>query len=223
MDRDRGSRGRRRVPRTLRLRSTAGSEADIDVVGTAADGHEALTLIRRTVPDVVLMDLRMPRLGGIDATRAIVADPHLARVHVLVLTTFDTDDLVDEALAAGAHGLLLTDTELDDLLGGIRRVAAGDTVLSPVVLNRVVDRRPRSQAPGQQPAPSWLATLTPRERDVLLEVAGGLTNAEIAQRLFVSPATVKTHVANVLAKTGARDRVALVAAAYAAGLVGDQS
>ena len=191
---------------------------DIEVVGEAADGAAAIASIRDTAPDVVLMDVRMPVLDGIEATRRIVADPSLPDVKVLVLTTFEVDEYVFEALRAGASGFLLKDVEPDDLRQAVRLVAEGQALLSPSVTRKVIaefSQRPPRTPPDQ----SRLAQLTDREREVVALVARGLTNDEIAVRLFMSPATAKTHVNRAMTKSGARDRAQLVVLAYESGLV----
>lgn len=192
---------------------------DVDVVGEARDGEEAVDLARLLKPDVVLMDIRMPRLNGIDATRAITQDAELADVRVLILTTFDIDEYVYDALAAGASGFLLKDAEPDDIAAAVRIVAAGDALIQPSVMRRLVETfvasRPRRQ-PGGSPS---LAGLTDRERETLILVARGLTNDDIAQELFISPATVKTHLARIMGKLDAHDRAQLVVCAYEGGLV----
>jgi DNA-binding NarL/FixJ family response regulator len=194
------------------------SAPDLEVVGEAGDGTEAVELARRERPDVVLMDIRMPSMDGLEATRRIVADELLAGVRVLVLTTFDLDEYVYQALRAGASGFLLKDTPPADLLAAIRVVAAGDALLAPRVTRRLIEEFARRPEPAAV-APAALAALTQREREVLALVARGLTNAEIADRLFVSAATTKTHVSRVLAKLRARDRAQLVMLAYETGLV----
>jgi DNA-binding NarL/FixJ family response regulator len=194
------------------------SAADLEVVGEAGDGTEAVELAARERPDVVLMDIRMPRLDGLEATRRIVADERLAGVRVLVLTTFDLDEYVYQALRAGASGFLLKDTPPADLLAAIRVVAAGDALLAPGVTRRLIAEFARRPEPPTV-TPAALASLTDREREVLALVARGLSNAEIAGRLVVSAATAKTHVSRVLAKLGARDRAQLVMLAYETGLV----
>ncbi|MFD8780933.1 response regulator [Kitasatospora sp. NPDC059599] len=191
---------------------------DLTAVGEAESGEEAVELARREKPDVVLMDIRMPGLDGIEATRRITADPTLSGVRVLILTTFDIDEYVFAALHAGASGFLLKDTRPADLLAAIRVIAAGDALLAPGVTRRLVEeftRRP--EAPGRPSAA--LAGTTEREREVLTLVGLGLSNAEIAAHLHVSLSTAKTHVGRLLMKLGARDRAQLVIAAYDARLV----
>ena len=189
----------------------------VEVVGEAADGAAAVALARSLVPDVVLMDVRMPGTDGLAATRAIAADERLASVKVVILTTFDLDEYVFEALRAGASGFLVKDTEPVDLLRGIRAVAEGDALLSPGVTRRLVaEFAARAKQPGATPA---LDSLTDREREVMALVAAGLSNQEIAERLVVSPATAKTHVSRAMVKLGARDRAQLVVYAYESGLV----
>jgi DNA-binding NarL/FixJ family response regulator len=192
-------------------------EDDLELVGEAGDGRTALEVVRRTRPDVVLMDVRMPGMDGIEATRAIAADERLAGVRVVILTTYELDDYVFDGLRAGAAGFLVKDADPAELLRAIRVVAAGDALLSPGVARRLiadlVARPDRRAAP-----PPELAALTGREREVVALVALGLANDEIAGRLVVSPATVRTHVSRAMTKLGARDRAQLVVFAYQAGL-----
>jgi DNA-binding NarL/FixJ family response regulator len=194
------------------------SASDLEVVGEAVDGAEAVELARRERPAVVLMDIRMPRMDGLEATRRIAADELLDGVRVLILTTFDLDEYVYQALRVGASGFLLKDTPPADLLAAIRVVAAGDALLAPGITRRLIAEFARRPDPSRV-APAALQSLTDRERAVLGLVAHGLSNSEIAQRLVVSPATSKTYVSRMLAKLGARDRAQLVAIAYETGLV----
>lgn len=192
------------------------AESDIAVAGEAADGVEAVAAARRLRPDVTLMDIRMPRLDGIAATRRLLADDP-APTRVVVLTTFDIDSYVYDALRAGASGFLLKNAPPEDLVQAIRVVAAGAALLDPAVTRRVIEEFARTPTPG--PVPPEVAGLTEREYEVLHQVARGLSNAEIAATLVVSEATVKTHVARMLAKLGLRDRVQAVVYAYERGLV----
>jgi len=199
------------------FRALLDAEPGIEVVGEASDGAHAVRLARQTRPDVVLMDIRMPGVDGLAATRQIAADPDLAGVRIVVLTTFELDEYVAEALRAGAAGFLLKTTLPAELIHGIRVVAAGDGLLSPSVTRRVIEQ---FAARSAQPAPPRkLAELTERERQVVTLAGTGLSNDEIAARLVVSPATAKTHVSRAMVKLGARDRAQLVVFAYEAGLV----
>ena len=199
------------------FRSLLEYEPDLSVVGEAADGEEAVAVVSRFVPDVTLMDIRMPRLDGLTATRQIVQSGVPTRV--LVLTTFDLDEYVFEALRAGASGFLLKDAPAEELAAGIRVVAAGDSLLAPGVTRRVIDAFVGRAPESSRVVDARLATLTPREVEVLGLLARGLSNFDIARRLFVSEATTKTHVSNVLAKLGLRDRVQAVIFAYENGVV----
>ncbi len=205
----------------LGFRMILDQEADIEVVGEAGDGEEAVEVTVRTRPDVVLMDVRMPGVDGIEATRRIVVATPSTRV--LVLTTFDLDDYAFGALRAGASGFLLKDVPPDELTAGIRLVASGDAVVSPRITRRLLDEFAHVlDAPGVDGAVDGapaLSTLTDREQEVLVAVAEGLSNAEIAQRLFVSEATVKSHVGRILGKLGLRDRVQAVVFAFQSGIV----
>lgn len=200
------------------LRVQLGLVPDIDVVGEASDGEQAVAVARREAPDVLVMDIRMPVLDGIEATRRIVADPATERVRVLVLTTFDLDEHVYAALSAGASGFLLKDATPEEIVRAIRVVAAGESLLAPTVTSRLV-REFASRPTVGRPRAELLTSLTEREVEVLLLVAQGLSNAELAERLVVSHATAKTHVSRILTKLGLRDRAQLVVAAYEAGLV----
>src|SRR3984893_4618066 len=194
------------------------SADDIEVVGEASDGAHAIRLARDTHPDVVLMDIRMPVMDGLEATRRIAADPDLASVRVLIVTTFEADEHVYQALRAGASGFLVKDTEPAELIAAVRVIARGDALLSPGVTRRLIaDIVSRPTAPVTNPAS--LADLTAREREVLTLVGGGLSNDEIAGRLFLSPLTAKTHVMRTMSKIGPGDRAQLVARAQESGLV----
>jgi DNA-binding NarL/FixJ family response regulator len=195
---------------------------DIDVVGEAADGDEAEQVVAATQPDVVLMDIRMPGTDGIAATRAIRAAGGSAAPRVLILTTFDLDEYVFSGLRAGASGFVLKDTLAPELLSAIRIIAAGESVVAPTVTRRLIERFIGHNPAGDQPVrpgPGDLEILTGREREVLALIADGLSNAEIAARLYLSEGTVKTHVSRVLAKFGLRDRIQAVILAYETGLV----
>ncbi|MFJ4926182.1 response regulator [Streptomyces sp. NPDC088736] len=197
------------------------SAPDMQVVGQAATGREAVEAARVARPDVVIMDIRMPDLDGIEATRLIAADDDMAGVRVLVLTTYDSDDHVVPALQAGASGFLVKDTRPADLLDAVRTVAAGEALLSPGPTARLIARvlrLPEGPPPGG-PAPERLAALSARERQVLTLVAQGLNNTEVAGTLDLSPLTAKTHVSRIMGKLGARDRAQLVIAGYESGLV----
>jgi DNA-binding NarL/FixJ family response regulator len=196
------------------LRSADG----IDVVGEAADGREAVEVVARARPDVVLMDIRMPEMDGLEATRRITGDPESA-TRVLILTTFDLDEYVFEALRAGASGFLLKDTLPDDLLSAVRVVADGEALLAPKVTRRLIDQFAQRPADRAAEPPPGMDTLTEREVEVLGAVARGLSNAELAEQLYMSHATTKTHVSRLLTKLYARDRAQLVVIAYESGLV----
>ncbi|WP_182348538.1 response regulator [Tomitella gaofuii] len=194
------------------------AQPDISVVGDAADGRAAVAEVRRLRPDVVLMDVRMPQMNGIDAARTIM-DAHLdPPVRVLMLTTFDIDDYVYDALRAGASGFLLKDAPADELVRAVRVVAGGDALLAPSITRRMISESVRRRS-APRSLPPGLEELTPREREVLEHVARGLSNGEIAQALFLSEQTVKTHVGKVLAKLGLRDRAQAVVVAYESGVV----
>jgi DNA-binding NarL/FixJ family response regulator len=198
------------------FRALLETQADFEVVGEAGDGAEAVSLARAENPDVVLMDVRMPGMDGIEATRRITTAPEAPRV--LMLTTFDLDEYVYEAVKAGASGFLLKDVPRDELVGGVRTVARGDALLAPAITRRLLERFVRRPPPGTGVPPA-LDGLSGRELEVLRLVAGGRSNAEIAADLFLSEATVKTHVGHVLQKLRLRDRVQAVVFAYESGLV----
>ncbi|MEV7871292.1 response regulator transcription factor [Streptomyces sp. NPDC088124] len=199
------------------FRSILADETDMEVVGEAADGEQAITLARELRPDVVLMDIRMPVLDGLEATRRILADPRLEGVRVVILTTFDIDDYVYGALRAGASGFLVKDTEPMELLHGVRVVARGDALIAPAVTRRLIAE---FAVRGRQPDPSpRLNALTEREREVMGLVGAGLSNDEIARRLVLSPATAKTHVSRIMTKLAVRDRAQLVILAYESGMI----
>ena len=196
---------------------------DFDIVGVASNGREAVELAQQLHPDVVLMDIRMPELNGIEATRDITQNPMLATTHVLVLTTFDIDAYVYEALGAGASGFLLKDAEPDEIADAIRIVARGDALIEPSVMKRLVETFALSgkgtTAVQEGPHAEQISQLTDREQEILKLVARGMTNDEIAKELFISPATVKTHIARMMAKLDAHDRAQLVVFAYESGFV----
>lgn len=199
------------------FRALIDAEPDLTVVGEAATGDEAVQLATQLLPDVVLMDIRMPGSDGLAATRRIVQDPRAGGVRVVVVTTFELDEYVAEAIRAGASGFLVKDTEPADLLRAVRVVAAGDALLSPTVTRRLLATVARAtrevvEVPG-------MSDLTPREREVVVLVAEGLSNDEIGARMYLSPLTVKTHVLRAMSKVGARDRAQLVVAAYESGVV----
>lgn len=197
------------------LRVLIAETPELDVVGEAGAGREAVELVHQVQPDVVVMDIRMPEMDGIQATRLITEGPTSAKV--LVLTTFDDDEYVYGALRAGASGFLVKDMDLDDIITGIRLVAAGDALIAPSVTRRLIEQF--ASRPEPRPAPRPVEGITNREREVLSLIARGLSNHEIAAQLVISPATAKAHVARLLSKLDARDRVQLVIIAYDTGLV----
>jgi DNA-binding NarL/FixJ family response regulator len=201
------------------FRSILASEEDIDVIEEASNGRDAVAIATRDQPDVVLMDIRMPEMDGIEATRLITADSHLTNTRVIVLTTFDLDEYVFGALRAGASGFLLKGVEPTQLVNAVRTVAGGDALLDPSATRRLIE----AYASGATDRPSGMSTLpeelTAREIELLTLIAGGSTNAEIAERLVISPLTVKSHVSRILTKMSARDRTQLVVMAYESGLV----
>ncbi|HUP73613.1 MAG TPA: response regulator transcription factor [Acidimicrobiales bacterium] len=193
------------------------SEPDIEVVGEAANGVEAVRLARLEKPDVMLMDIRMPEMDGLEATRAITSDEATQATRVLILTTFDLDEYVFDALRAGASGFLLKDTQPVDLLAAVRVIAAGEALLAPKITRRLIEEFARTPTPSVV-ASVPVASLTERELEVLGAIAKGMSNAEIAEQLFMSHATAKTHVSHLLTKLNARDRAQLVMLAYEAGI-----
>jgi len=200
------------------LRVLIADTPDLTVVGEAADGTDAVRLAEELTPDVAVMDIRMPGMDGIEATRRITAGP--AGTRILVLTTFDEDDHVYGALRAGASGFAVKDMALDDILAAVRIVAAGDSLIAPAVTRRLIADFVRRPPPAAEPALRAVEGITEREREVLTLVGRGLSNHEIAETLFITVATAKSHVARLLAKLNARDRVQLVITAYETGLVG---
>jgi DNA-binding NarL/FixJ family response regulator len=199
------------------FRALLDAQDDIEVVGEADDGDEAVRLVRRLAPDVVLMDIRMPGTDGLTATRTIAGDKRLSDARIVILTTFELDEYVFEAIRSGASGFLVKDTEPVELLRAVRAVASGDALLSPGVTRRLIGEF-ATRTREARPAPE-LDVLTDREREVMALVAEGLANDEIAERLYVSPMTAKTHVSRAMVKLGARDRAQLVVFAYESGLV----
>jgi DNA-binding NarL/FixJ family response regulator len=199
------------------FRMILNAEDDIDVIGEAADGGQAVEATKRLLPKVVLMDVRMPGMNGIEATRRILVSGVASRV--LILTTFDLDEYVYEALRAGASGFLLKDATARQLVEGVRVVAAGEALLAPTVTRRLLERFAPTLPRGDEPAPPALSSLTEREREILTLLASGLSNAELGARLYLSGPTIKTHLSSIFRKLGVRDRVQAVIAAYDAGLV----
>ncbi len=199
------------------FRALLSAEPGMEVVGESGTGRETVRLAARLRPDVILMDIRMPDGDGLDAARSILADPNLAGTHIIILTTFELDEYIVQAVRVGAAGFLVKDTEPEELLRAVRVVMDGDALLSPSVARRLMAAMAElAPAPGAGPS---LEAITGREREVLALVGEGLNNAEIAARLFITPLTAKTHVSRIMAKLGARDRVQLVVAAYESGLV----
>ncbi|MGW9206446.1 response regulator [Embleya sp. NPDC055664] len=201
------------------FRALLSAQPDMEVVGEAGEGGEALRLTRELRPDVVLMDIRMPGMDGLEAARLIVADPALTAVRVVILTTFDLDEYVFEALRNGASGFLVKDTEPAELLRGVRVVSAGDALLSPNVTRRLIEEYAAGALRPTAPPVAELALLTDREREIVALVGRGLSNDEIAERLVLSPLTAKTHVSRAMTKLSVRDRAQLVVFAYETALV----
>ncbi len=199
------------------FRSLLEAEPDIEIVGEAGSGSEAVSLAVATRPDVMLMDIRMPDGDGLWATEQIVGNPDLGQTHIVIVTTFELDEYVGRAIRAGASGFLVKDTEPDEFIRAVHVVAAGDALLSPTVTRRLLERL--SSELRETPDASQLSVITDREREVLALVGQGLTNEEIGKHLFLSPLTAKTHVSRIMAKLAARDRVQLVVIAYETGLV----
>jgi DNA-binding NarL/FixJ family response regulator len=197
------------------------SQPDLETVGEAGTGTEAVSLARQHKPDVILMDIRMPAMDGIEATRQITTNPGTSGARVLILTTFDLDEYVFAALRAGASGFVLKDTQPGDLLTAVRVIAAGEALLSPAITRRLISEFVRRPEPASRP-PAALSEITDREQEVLTLIGLGLSNTEIAEQLLVTISTVKAHVGRLLMKLGARDRAQLVIAAYNAGLVADR-
>ncbi len=200
------------------FRAMLEAQPDIEVLGEAGDGEEALGLARDLRPDVVLMDVRMPKLDGLEATRRLLADPLAKRARVLMLTTFDRNAYVYEALKAGASGFLLKDAPPERLVDAVRTVAGGEALLAPAIVRRLIEQYVQ-QPPVDAGTPAALAGLSARELEVLRLLARGSSNSEIADELYVSPATIKTHVASIFSKLGLRDRVQAVVVAYETGLI----
>ncbi len=201
------------------FRALIDAQPDITVVGEAATGREAVALVRDHHPDLVVMDIRMPEMDGLEATRQITSDPELSGTRILVLTTFELDEYVFEALEAGASGFLLKGGEPADLVQAIRVLADGDALLAPSITRRLINRYLSADHDTEPPSkPDGYEELTAREREILAHIASGMTNAEIAAAFHLSPLTVKTHVSRILTKLGARDRVQLVVIAYNHGL-----
>jgi DNA-binding NarL/FixJ family response regulator len=200
------------------FRALLDAEPDLEVAGEAADGREAVALARRLNPDLVVMDIRMPELDGLEATEQITSDSALSRTRILVLTTFELDEYVFGALRAGASGFLLKGGQPADLLSAIRLVAAGEALLAPSVTKRLIEAYIAQPEPATATVPNGLDELSARELEILQQVAQGRTNREIADALYLSPLTVKTHISRILTKLDARDRVQLVVIAYQAGI-----
>jgi DNA-binding NarL/FixJ family response regulator len=195
------------------------SDPDIEVVGEATNGLDAVEKASALKPDVILMDVRMPEVDGLEATRRILANEETAKVRVLVLTTFDLDEYVYEGLRAGASGFVLKDIEPADLIQAVHVVARGEALLAPSITRRLIAEFANQKRRGPETTPKQLAELTEREREVLVQIARGLNNDEIAEELVISPATAKTHVSRIMSKLDARDRAQLVVIAYESGLV----
>jgi DNA-binding NarL/FixJ family response regulator len=201
------------------FRALLNAEPDMEVVAECGTGADAARLAGRERPDIVLMDIRMPQGDGLDATRKILADPQLSGTRVIILTTFELDDYISEAVRAGAAGFLVKDTEPEELLRAVRVVHDGDALLSPSVTRRIMAQLASHAGPASSPASARLERITEREREVLRLVGEGLNNAEIAARLFITPLTAKTHVSRIMTKLLVRDRAQLVVLAYESGLV----